>query len=610
MFKRIQRIGSVPCKFQYALVLKDLQLSLPLDGMDIQTIWTRGPHRCKSISAQSKGDGTYQWSFEEQKKQPMMLNCTLYKKDGKEKDKDKNSTSSFQSKPCKITIKHVIDNGQKTRTIGEITVDLADHAVEKVHSQDFSMKVDGTKNIDATLSFTLHSRPLVGTSAASTETVSTIEGMDQSYLDTDSVADFGTAKVNKKKTIGLDSESDEDDDDLEDPDGVMGGFGAAGAKKAKDEKKANPFESDDSSDDDKPVAGGFGRGATTTTTTTTGSKSPDSTPTKRKDAISGNSLVGDGFRDKYKDDDIEVSRNSRPSRLTGAFAKSSGSNTQDKERLKQLESQAIKADYQREQMEEKLARAQNELKKEKDRSHSLEQELNLHDRNTKEIVDGIVLEWSTKVAELHVETKSLKSRISELELQHEQRLRDAVANVEEESKRILSVSQDEATQLKREVEQLRGRKLAFDEMLETMKLNYKHKLPEELKILQLQIKYYERQLVEADLTIDCVRNTYQSTNSVLMNEVKGLEEAKQHLKAALSEAAHTNNQLHQHNVVLETQCKKHSESRIKMSEILNSMEVLLSEKEEKLTGLTTENDELKLELLKVKKQLHRFQQGE
>jgi hypothetical protein len=585
--------------------------------MDIQTIWTRGPHRCKSISAQSKGDGHYYWNFDEQKRQPMMLNCTLYKKDPKDIQKEQKEgkyKSSYQSKPCKITIKHVVDNGAKTRTIGEITVDLADYAVDKVNSQDFEQQVDGTKNIEAKLSFTLHSRPLAGASANSTDTVSTMEGMDQSYVDTDSVADFGnSAKVGKKKAIGLDSESDEDDD-LEDPDAVMGGFGAAGKKATKEAKKANPFASASSGsddDDDDDDLGGFSKNKTTTTTTTSSSikATPQKGPGPGTSAV--NSILGGAsMREKY-DHSPEVSRNSRPSKLTSPYKSTTGGSQADKDRIKQLESQVIKSDYAREQYDERIQRLQNEIKKEKERSHSIEQELNLHDRNTKEIVDGIVLEWSTKVAELHVETKALKSRLNELEIQHEQRLRDAVTQADEESKRLLQVSQEESTQLKREVEQLRGRKLAFDEVLETIRMHYsKHKLPDELKALSLQIKYYDRQLVEADLTIDCVRNTYQSTNSVLMAEVRSLEEAKQQMKAALSEAAHTNNQLHQHNVVLETQCKKHSESRIKMSEILNSMEVLLSEKEEKLTHLQTENDELRLELLKLKKQLHRFQQGE
>eukprot|EP00461_Guttulinopsis_vulgaris_P001272 UN01272 len=250
---------------------------------------------------------------------------------------------------------------------------------------------------------------------------------------------------------------------------------------------------------------------------------------------------------------------------------------------------------------------QNELKQQKQLNDSLQQELELHDRNTKEIVDSIVVDWSAKVGELQVENKSLKSRLQALEQEHTVELKHCAETIHTEYDKKMTIQQGELVQLKREVEQLRGRRIAFDEANDAIRANYsKGKVPEEIKNLQRQIKYFERQLIEADLTIDCVRSTYQSTNSLLMNEIKALEQLKMELRQSLSESQHANKELNSKNIVLETQCKKQQESKLKMSEILNQMEVLLSEKDERLGMLQNDFDELKLQNMRLQKELHQL----
>lgn len=601
MFKRIQRIGSTPCKFQYALVLKDLELSLPLDGMEIHTIWTRGPHRAKSIVAQPQGQGRYVWSFDEQKRQPMMLNCTLYRK-----EKPDGKGGLFQPKTCKITIKHSTDNGQKTRTIGEVSIDLAEYAEENKppQSQDFNkIKVEGTKNIDATLSFTLHSRTLSGGPQQNMETMSQVEGMDQSQVDMDSVADFNDFKETndkKKRTKGgLDSDSDgfsDSDDDLEAP----GDFGGFGAKKDTTAKKSAPSSDSDSDDD----LGGFGTGPKKENkkdTKTTTSSSPTSDDRLQK------------LKDKYKDDDHspEVSRNTRPSKLgqnRDIFAYKQGQREQEQnERLKQLEKQMIISQSKREELEEMVMRLQNELKQTKEQLKSTQQELDLHDKSTNEIVNQIGVEWNAKVEELRIENKSLTVRVDTLKSEHEQQLKEVQQTLVDEHEKRVAINQNELIQLKREIDQLRGRHISFNEVNDAMKAMYpKGKVPDDLKNVQRQVKYFERQLMEADLTIDCVRSTYQATNSLLMAELKSLEEMKQQLRASLSQAQHQNKELNSKNILLEQQCKKQSESKMKMSEILNQMEVMISEKDERISSLQTECDDLNFSNMKLQKQLHRL----
>jgi len=177
-------MGTTPVKYQYALVLEKLEMGVAAE-CEVSAIWVRGPHLAKGpVVKCSNGECT--WGIEEQKRNPMMLMCTLYK--------EKKSTEDnpiFQSKTSKIILK-LHSGGNKTKTVGELSIDLAPLAKEKPYSQRITLGLENTNLKNAQLTFQIHSRPVVSTGAPGEfDTVSTMPGMDeQSYLDTDSVADF------------------------------------------------------------------------------------------------------------------------------------------------------------------------------------------------------------------------------------------------------------------------------------------------------------------------------------------------------------------------------------------------------------------------------------
>jgi hypothetical protein len=127
-----------------------------------------------------------------------MLNCTLYF------DKDK---GKFQSKTCKVAVKQI--NGSVSKTVGEITIDLADHAAGKVAFWELSLPLKNCKGCECTLDFVVHSRPLAqGSPDVPDDTLSTVEGMDMSYVDPDSVADFGGYENEYKHNNADDDDAD------------------------------------------------------------------------------------------------------------------------------------------------------------------------------------------------------------------------------------------------------------------------------------------------------------------------------------------------------------------------------------------------------------------
>lgn len=183
MFKRLARIGSTPTKYQFALVLKNLTLGVNLD-CEMKVLWTRGPHVCMSDASKGQ-NGYFEWSLDDQRKKPLMFLCTLYME--KKGDPSTNTPPKFGSKTCTIAVKQVGDDG-KTKTVGSITLDLAQYALEKAHSWDFSQKLDNCTDKQARLRFSLHSRPAGASTGGNTsnaagssrnndvETLSTMHG--------------------------------------------------------------------------------------------------------------------------------------------------------------------------------------------------------------------------------------------------------------------------------------------------------------------------------------------------------------------------------------------------------------------------------------------------
>lgn len=105
----------------------------------MKVLWTRGPHVCMS-EVSSGTNGYFEWDLDQQRKKPLMLVCTLYLE--KKGDPANKVPPKFGSKTCKISVKQVTDNGTKTKTVGEIELDLATYAVEGAQSWEFNQKLD------------------------------------------------------------------------------------------------------------------------------------------------------------------------------------------------------------------------------------------------------------------------------------------------------------------------------------------------------------------------------------------------------------------------------------------------------------------------------------
>ena len=180
-------MGTVPSKYQFALVLDKLEFGVDFNGV-IGAVWTRGPHKVKTVTTEGK-NGLCIWDKAKQTEYPAMLVSTLYMEKDKKKDKGKeNDGPNFNSKTSRLTIKQISDD--TTKTIGEITIDLAKYALSKAGQWDIELPLEKCTDKNARLFFTLHSRPSNATGGAEYDTLSTMDGMDQSFVDNDSIVDF------------------------------------------------------------------------------------------------------------------------------------------------------------------------------------------------------------------------------------------------------------------------------------------------------------------------------------------------------------------------------------------------------------------------------------
>eukprot|EP00808_Paulinella_micropora_P022776 g17142.t1 len=144
MSKFLKRMGAKPMKYQFALVIDRLEMSLPVAG-DMEIRWIRGPRTATSIVA-SGTNGLFVWDQEKQKHKPLMLLSTLYK-----------DRLAFQKKMSKIIIKRKKKSKQGYKTVGSIDLDLAIYAAETPLSNTIRVKVGSCSDKSAFMKFTVHS---------------------------------------------------------------------------------------------------------------------------------------------------------------------------------------------------------------------------------------------------------------------------------------------------------------------------------------------------------------------------------------------------------------------------------------------------------------------
>lgn len=307
-----------------------------------------------------------------------------------------------------------------------------------------------------------------------------------------------------------------------------------------------------------------------------------STSSTNKDKDSSGSSFTSFFKSKDKED-----KSKTIAELESALQIAQKQRNQESSRVRELDNQIVEM--------------QEELNRQYEKITALEKELLSHDGNTKEILDHAGAEWANKVANLEMDLSAAKERLRSQEAEYEHTLKERLEQQAEEHTRSVTLYTAEISQLKSEVEQFKARQQAFDHVNST----WFKKVDDKLKS---QVTYYEQQLVEADETIDNIRVTYQSTNSVLMEEVKTLEISLAESRRQENELRLENKELNHKVDILDSQVKKHAESRVRMSEVMNQIEVQLSEKDEKLGHVLAENDDLRMEIAKLKKHVQRLQQ--